>query len=285
MLKKHSILVTVVMLLFAALACVLPGTTAPTPVDPNAFNTSVAQTIIARQTEAALKNPPTATFTSTPNTPTLTLTPLVSPTSDYTATPSTPMISVSEDTNCRTGPGRLYERVGILLVGETAEIVGLEPRGEYWLIRNPDSGPEFCWVWGEYATVTGNTFTLLIHTAPPPPEANFTIAFDKLGTCSIWWADFKVTNKSDALFTSITFILRDLDTVTEARSDSNDFVHNQACGAPIKTDALVGGAVLTVSSPAFAYNPTGHNLHAKITICTEADQKGSCITREHTFKP
>ena len=287
MLKKHPILATVAVLLIALLACVLPGTTAPAPVDPNAFNTSVAQAISARQTESALKNPPTVTLTSIPNTPTLTFTPLVSPTSDYTATPSIPMISVSEDTNCRTGPGKLYERVGILLVGETAEIVGLEARGEYWLIRNPDEGPEFCWVWGEYATISGNTFTLIIHTAPPPPESNFTLAFDTIKSCSIWWADLKLTNASDALFTSITIILRDTSTdpVTEARLDSNEFTHNQGCGAPLKTDTLVGGAAITVSSPAFSYNPSGHNLNAKVTICTDANQKGTCLTREINFKP
>ena len=285
MLKLHPVHVFVASLLITSLACVLPGAAAPVPVDPNVLNTSVAQTISARQTQAALNNPATATFTFTPETPTATLEPTLSVTPDYTATPSVPTISVSEDTNCRTGPGKLYERVGILLVGETADIVGLEPRGEYWLIRNPDEGPEFCWVWGEYATISGNTYTLLISTAPPPPTGNFTIAFDKLGTCSIWWADFKVTNMSDALFKSITFILKDLDTVTESRLDSNDFIHNQACGAPNKVESLVSGATLTVSSPSFAYNPSGHNLNAKITICTDADQKGTCVTRELTFKP
>ena len=283
MLKRHSIPVFIVSLLIVSLACVLPGTIAPTPVDQNIINTSIAQTIGARQTEAALNNPATATFTLEP--PTLTLEPTLSPTPDYTATSTAPMISVSEDTNCRVGPGKLYERVSMLLVGETAEIVGRESRGEYWLIRNPDNSSEFCWVWGEYASISGNLFTLFIVTPPPPPVSSFTITFDALKSCSIWWADLKLSNTSDALFTSITIIFKDVDTVTEARLDSNEFIHNQGCGAPARTDSLVGGAAITVSSPSFAYNPSGHTLNVKVTVCTEPDQKGTCVTRELTFKP
>ena len=56
MLKRHPILISVVILLIASLAC---SQSAPTesPQDPNVFNTSIAQTVAARQTEAALANP------------------------------------------------------------------------------------------------------------------------------------------------------------------------------------------------------------------------------------
>jgi len=282
--KKHPFLAFVAILLTTALACVQPGASAPAP-DPNAGNTSIAQTIAARQTEAALNNPATATFTFTPEIPTLTLEPTLSATPDFTATPTTPMISVSEDTNCRVGPGKAYERVGILLVGETAEIVGREPKGEYWLIRNPDTGVDLCWVWNEYATITGNIYTLLLYTPPPVAASSFTVSFKGLGTCSIWWADFQLSNTSDALFKSITIVFKDADTVTEARLDSNGFIENQGCGAPKTTSSLVAGGNLIVSSPSFAYNPTKHNLNAKITVCTELNQKGTCVVRELTFKP
>jgi len=290
MLKKHPILASVAALLVASLACVQPGAPAPAPDDPNAVNTSIAQTISARQTDAAINNPATATSTSTPETPTLTLEPTLSATPDFTATPSTPTISVSVDTNCRVGPGAIFERVGILLVGETAEIVGREPKGEYWYIRNPDvadEGEEFCWVWGEYATVSGNTLPLLYLSPPPPPVAAVSVSFDKLETCANWWADFKLVNTSGVVFRSISITLTDTDTdpVTVVAHMVNGFVNNDGCSSPVTTNTLVAGASATVSSPQLGYNPSGHALNVKIAICTDLDQEGTCIMHDLNFKP
>ena len=286
MFKRHPILASIVVLLIASLACAQPGVSAPA-ADPNAVNTSIAQTVIARQTEAALNNPATATSTSTPETPTLTPEPTLSATPDFTATSATPMISVTVDTNCRVGPGAIFERVGILLVGETAEIVGREPKGEYWYIRNPDAGPEFCWVWGEYAEITGNTLPLLYLSPPPPPNTSFSASFDKMGTCATWWADFKLVNNSGVVFRSVSIIVTDNDTdpVTVVSLGLNRFIQNDTCGSPVVTDTLIPGGFVTVSSAHLAYNPSGHNLNAKITICTENDQKGTCVTQEVKFKP
>lgn len=85
-----------------------------------------------------------------------------------TPTPETPMVSVSMDTNCRKGPGTVYDYIGALLVGETAEVVGASRDGEYWIIKNPDRAGE-CWLWGRYATVTGPTEALPKYTPPPTP--------------------------------------------------------------------------------------------------------------------
>lgn len=283
MLKRHPSHLAAAGLLIASLACSL---SAPAPAaDPNALNISIAQTVAARQTEIALNNPATATHTLTPETPSPTLEPTLSATPDFTATPLTATISVSVDTNCRTGPGAIFERVGILLVGETAEIVGREPRGEYWYIRNPDMGSEFCWVWGEYATISGSTLYLLYLSPPPPPVASFLASFEKLESCTVWWVDFKLVNNSAAQFRSISLTLRDVDTNTVASLTGNKFTNNNGCDVPVTTDALVAGGAVTVSSPPLGYNPSGNNLNVKITVCTEADQEGTCLTREFNFKP
>ena len=288
MLNRHPIPAFISILLITALACVVPGVSAPPAAsDPNAVNTSIAQEISARQTQAVLNNPATATSTSTPETPTLTLEPTLTPTSAFTATPSTPLISVSVDTNCRTGPGAIFERVGILLVGETAEIVGREPKGEFWYIRNPDDASGFCWVWGEYATVSGDTLPLLYLSPPPPPSAAVNIAFLKMDTCANWWADFRLTNTSGVVFKSISITLTDTDTnpVTTVSQTANGFVNNDGCSTPVVTNTLVAGATTTFSSPQFAFNPKGHKLNAKFTICTEINQAGTCISQEINFKP
>jgi len=291
MFKKHPFLTFITIVLIASLACVLPGASVTVPTqDPNAINTSIAQAIAARQTEAVLKNPPTATLTATPETPTLTLEPTMTPTSEFTATSSTPMISVEVDTNCRVGPGAIFERVGILLVGETAEIVGREPKGEFWYIHNPDvadNGVEFCWVWGEYATVSGDTLPLLYLSPPPPPTASLDVVFEKMDTCTTWWINFKLTNKSGISFKYINIVLTDTDTdpVTVVSSKANEFTYNDGCSQPVTTKTLIAGGTLSASSPLFAYNFKGHDLNAKVTACTETDQAGTCITKELNFTP
>ena len=87
------------------------------------------------------------------------------------------MVSVSSNTNCRTGPGTIYDIVGALLVGEEAEVVGKGEWGYYWIIENPDGAGE-CWLWNNYATITGPTDGLAVYTPPPTP----TPAFDWSGT-------------------------------------------------------------------------------------------------------
>lgn len=287
MVKRHPFLVPTLVLLIASLAC---SQTAPVaPPDPNALNTSIAQTVAARQTEAVLNNPATATFTSAPETPTLTLEPTLSATPDFTPTSETPMLSVSVDTNCRTGPDVLFERVGILLVGETVEIVGREPKGKYWYIRNPDEsekGVGYCWVWGEYATVTGNLLPLLYMSPAPPSAINFTVAFSKLESCNkTWWVDLRLENRSGGLFQSIAINLSDADTLTATSLAQNGFTNKDGCNTTETIDSLVAGGTVTVSSAPLGYNPSGHKLTAKVTVCTSADQKGNCLTRELTFNP
>ena len=79
------------------------------------------------------------------------------------------MVSVSINTNCRTGPGISYDLRGALLVGETEEIVAVSTAPNYWYIKNPDREGEFCYLWGEYATVVGETQALPKFTPLPSP--------------------------------------------------------------------------------------------------------------------
>jgi hypothetical protein len=105
---------------------------------------------------------------------TMTLTPTIPLTSTMTLTPTLgkPMVTVSVDTNCRTGPGKIYPYIGALLVGEEAEVVGESMDGQYWIIKNPDIAGE-CWLWANYATVTGPTAGLPKYTPPPTPTPAF----------------------------------------------------------------------------------------------------------------
>lgn len=178
--KSTPVLLSVTVLVIVSLACGLPSipVTGPTmgTIDPNALGTVIMQTALAAATQTAgaatavvpveLVNSPVPTLTPEPS---LTLSPTVtlSPMPLFTSTPLVPLISVSKDTNCRVGPGKAYDKVGGLMIGETAEVVGRDPTGRYWYIKNPDQTNGYCWLWTEYATVAGNTSVLPVYTPPP----------------------------------------------------------------------------------------------------------------------
>lgn len=291
MLRPKQILFSVSVLLAASLACVLPATVA-TP-DPNIVGTSIAQTVIAgfNQTVSAvapmimISETPSPTFTLAP--PTFTPTETVTPSPTLTITPPIPLISVSVDTNCRVGPGKVYGRVGALLVGQIAEVVGRDPTGIYWLIRNPDSRPEFCWLWGEYATLTGNFMSLPMFTPPPTPTPvpNFAASYRGKDTCVGWWVDIDLDNTGGVTFESMSLTLRDTVTDTLQSVYSNSFTDIDGCLDSVTKDNLVPGTTRTISSPAFAYDPAGHQLRATITLCSNNDQNGTCVTQVITFRP
>src|SRR5512132_2711076 len=99
-----------IVLLVATLACNLPAGGPPMVTaerEVSATSEVLVEVPITGATETLTSVPsPTATFTLTP-TPTITLTP----------TSAVPTVSVSENTNCRTGPGVVYDLVGALLIG------------------------------------------------------------------------------------------------------------------------------------------------------------------------
>ena len=75
-----------------------------------------------------------------------------------------------------------------MLVGVPAQSVGRGADSEYWIINRPD-GRGQCWLWDEYATVTGDTSKIPIMTPPPPPvitpEISVTIGPLSNGQCPI----------------------------------------------------------------------------------------------------
>ena len=114
MLYPNRTCVAVAALFLASIACAVPGVTSP---DTGAISTAVAQTVVASGLTQnvpaetlfpALESTPTATVTFIPELPTLTPTETLTPTLVFTPTPLIPLISVSVNTNCRNGPGKVY---------------------------------------------------------------------------------------------------------------------------------------------------------------------------------
>lgn len=297
-------------LLLASLACTgMPVFSTP---DTATISTFFAQTVIADLT----KNAPqatlsatfeaTSTFTFTPEPPTFTPIETLTPTQTLTATPTftltplIPLISVSVPTNCRNGPGKVYEWVGALLVGEIAEVYGRDPTNNYWYIPNPDSGSEFCWVWGEYATLTGPILLLPVFTPPPTPTPTFTplptftptpfpafkAEYAGLDTCNgSWWVEVTLKNKGTVPLKSVNISVNDKITGITVVNLADGFTNLDGCLSKTTKDTIGPGDTYLLSAPAFNYNPTGHELKVAITLCSDTGQKGLCATNKFEVTP
>lgn len=95
--------------------------------------------------------------------------PAVSEEEAPTSTSSVAVISVSQGTNCRSGPGNEYPVVAFVEPGVQLEIVGWEGYGVFYVVKNPQGG-EDCWLWAEYATLEGDTSNLAKVEIPNTPE-------------------------------------------------------------------------------------------------------------------
>lgn len=154
-------------LMIAALACNLPNRSQATQESPNGSTTEEPVTFnIDEALTLAVQTIQAATLTAV--VPTETVTPGPSPTPPSTA----PTVSVSSDTNCRTGPNVAYQFVTLFKVGQTANVVGKYTPSNYWIIEYPGGFGATCWLWGAYATVLGETSGLPEGVPPPlPPTA------------------------------------------------------------------------------------------------------------------
>lgn len=291
------------------LACEVPATATPAPADLNLLNTIVAGTVIAARTQSMVPGSPmpveTASGTFTPESPALTSTETATATITststpiYTFTPLVPLISVSVATNCRSGPGKVYAYRGALLVGMSAEILARDPGGNYWYIRNPDSADNFCWVWGEYATITGNVLSLPIYTPPPTPSVTFTplatltptpgpgikISYTSMDSCAGWWVEFKLTNTGGINLRSVEIEVFDSDTHVTLTNLTDGFTDNNGCLTSTTKDVLIPENSTVVSAPAFAYDPSGHEIELTVTACSKTGQSGLCNKRKIEFIP
>ncbi len=281
--------------------CNLTMTTAPQPagatnIPAEAIYTSAAQTLIAQLTQnappiipssateaeqSAENIEPIATFTPLLFTPTQTGT----ATPPFTATPSLPSVTANMNTNCRNGPGPIYDIVGSLKAGETSYAHGRNSTSSWWYIENLRSPGNFCWVWSGSTTLNGSTGQLAVLTPPPPPATattsgvGFKSSYAARHKCSgDYYAFFGVTNNGGKDLQSASVKIRDMTagTVLSSNASDNPFLTSTSdCPPgedllPVGDSAYVAGAIYSV--------PSGHSLKANIYLCTKEGLAGSCDT-------
>jgi hypothetical protein len=182
--------------------------------------------------------------------------------------------------------------VSALRVGETATVVGRNAAGTYWIIQTPGRTNETCWLWGQYATLTGDTNALPIFTpsasaVTSTPTAAFDVAYERLENCTGtgWWVDLGLENAGGLTFRSITFTIEDRDTNVTLTQRVNGFTNKNGCTETVTRDTLAPDVSRTVSSPVLTANPDGHRLRATITLCSNTGQSGTCITQVVNMTP
>jgi uncharacterized protein YgiM (DUF1202 family) len=284
--KRHlySTGLGVFVVILAILSCNLPAgnqAVASTPPSQVDVQLAVLQTLTAN----AILNMPVQPVQETPSI-TASATEIPSPT--LSPTPSVPLVTVSADTNCRTGPGKVYDYLGALLAGEQTEVVGWDGTGEYWYVKNPDKPGGFCWLWGYYATVTGNTSALPVYTPQPTPTQvpAFVFSYDAIGIgpgyqCLM----FDVKNTGDLTWESYTLSIFDHTQGKTAVTAGDDFIkYDQWCTAAGSLSSLSAGESGTASVTTFlANNPAGDHIDATLTLCSENGQSGQCLTQTISF--
>jgi hypothetical protein len=139
--------------------------------DQNAIQTMVEQTLQAVGVTPFIS--PVGPAAGTPASQTPGGTPSVAKTGSptVTTTPSgdKPKLSITANSNCRTGPGASFKNVTGFTPGTELEIVGKNTENNYWQVKMPGSN-DTCWVWGQYATTKGDIGSIP-ETTPVVPTA------------------------------------------------------------------------------------------------------------------
>jgi hypothetical protein len=168
------------------------------------------------------------------------------------------MVSVSDVTNCRTGPGKNYERVTQIFPTDPVEIVGFFPPN-YWIVKTKSGD---CWVSGEFTTPVGSFASVPTVTAPPTPNGGAPEAatfLSKEGWSFFCYgpgqADISLNWNDKAENETGYRIIRNDEVIAELPANSKSFS---------ETIALLSGQ--SVSYKIRAYNQIGETDSAVATI-------------------
>jgi len=203
-------------------------------------------------------------MTETPETNTL---PVASSTVVSTQGPTTtptysiPMLNVSENTNCRSGPGQSYDVLVTILAGKSVEIVGKHESEKYWVVK-VDGMDDPCWIWGEFSTATGSYWTVPVTTPPAtqvpspanrPTNLNYTYNCTYNGTNSDVTMSLSWTDQSD---NELGFrVYRDDKLVTELPPNSKTF-----------SETITADATDTITYSITSFNTVGESSRASISF-------------------
>lgn len=243
------------------------------------------ETLAALTTLLITTEVPTTPTNTFPPSPTPTITPSITPTPTQPAL----VIKVSENTHCRTGPGPTYVSLGVLLVGENAEVLAQSTIEDYWYILLPDKPDQPCWLSGAYATVEGDTSILPAYTPipSPTPEFGFDLYLNSFQSCgSTFFVVFSVQNAGANILKSGTVEIVEYDTGKKLYGPTfQRFPFAQVvlpvC-PPDHGNELFPGQIKFIHVPIDPV-PYGKIARGTVKLCTGDHQSGECVTRTIYF--
>jgi hypothetical protein len=263
--------------IFALSACNLPVSSpvAEVPIHPSPLTEATATLDLAATQTSQAEIIPIET-----NTIAATETPL--PELSATATLEAPKARVNRETNCRVGPGGLYNLVATYQAGQVLEVVAKDLGGGYWFVKNLDQPEEQCYLMAQNITISGDTTALPKFTPQPSPTPPpyFEARFKKIDTCSgDNYANFSVENTGSVIFRSAYIKVTDTKANKSVDQALNVFDLYVGCTLAKDISPLDPGETGYVSGPSFTWNVHLDKLEAVIMLCTEKDLKGICVTR------
>ncbi len=289
---KLSIMTAVVVcLLMAITACQAKPTLPPTPdMDATlAVNVAVAQTAAVLQTQAAQTiSAFEALHPSETPTPTVTATPVYSPTPDKVT------VTVNKDTYCRVGTSSLFKSVFYAEAGTVLEVIARNPTNDSYYVVNPNQSFSFCWLYGEFTTISGNAEALPIYTSiplptntpTPTPAPDFSVEYVGMSSCGTnYYLRFQVRNPSKFTWQAVQVDVTDKTTSISTSTFSSAFTDYAGCSAGVSQSDLSpseDGIATSFNAP-FTTDPTGHSLSATIMVCQT--DSGGCMSKTISFTP
>jgi hypothetical protein len=222
------------------------------------------------------------TQTSQPATETLTALPTETLEPSATATVEVPKAQVNRESNCRTGPGGLYNLVATYQAGQILDVVAKDLGSAYWFVQNPDKPEEQCYVMAQNVTVEGDTSALPKFTPQPSPTPPpyFEAKFKKIDICNgNKFANFSVENTGSVIFRSAYIKVTDTKANKSAEQALNVFDLYVGCTLAKNISPLDPGDTGYVPSAPLNWNVHEDKLRASIMLCSEKDLKGICVTR------
>jgi len=257
----------------------------------------VAQTQLAGTMGAGNGGVPTVEgLGQQPSEPTLTPTITLTPEPSLTPTPEGVWLTVVENTNCRKGPGKVYDYVSTIKAGQQVQAVGRSPDNQYYYVQNIN-GNGYCWLWVQYSTLTGNTGILPVFTPAPTPTFTVTpspapgisVSFVQVTTCGPQYAlRLMVRNTGSVTWQSVKVTIVDNDTATTVVHSLDQFRGYAGCPEDLSQEDLTPGeegVISNVNPGQFNYDPTGHSLKVTVTVYSENGLAGQSYSTTFNLTP
>lgn len=249
---------------------------------------ATAEALPPTEPPATSTTEPTATPTEIPftETPAATATETPTPEPSATATPQVVTARVGRESNCRVGPGGMYNLVATYQDGQMLEIVARDLGGGYIFTRNPEKPEEQCYLLANNVTITGDISILPKYTPLPSPTAApyFEVAYKKFDVCKgDDFVLFTVENTGNFAFRSAYVRVVDKKVGQSVEHVLSAFDLMTGCIVAINVAPLEPGASAHLHSPPLKWNARGNTLQAVFQLCTEKALKGTCVIRTIEF--